>query len=245
VFAEVRRIGCPTVSASRPRDLRSTSELFLAARVGVISDHSLLGFAVVQLEFGIAAESAGHCPFRPPDDMLPSVHFRFGVSTVALGIEAPALILPCRLRGFSPPCRFTPLLVFVAKNRWSCRFVAPCSHLRVRCVSGQTVLIHRSVSGTLRLPRIAVHTPRRIPLFDSRSVSPPPLPPCCFDSFEALLHRRVRNMCSAFTDQMPYPPWALFPSKVLQRTVTSKCAVRRRLTRCPEPVASTSAGERW
>jgi len=44
------------------------------------------------------------------------------------------------------------------------------------------------------LPRDANHTLRRIPLPNSRTVSPQPLPACRFNDFQALLRRKVRDV---------------------------------------------------
>lgn len=77
-----------------------------------------------------------------------------------------------RPRGFSPPRRFAP--------RASCEFVAPHCQLEVRCVSCPVVHMHTAEAALCgtgpSLPRSAFHTPRRIPLICSRTVSPRPLP---------------------------------------------------------------------
>jgi hypothetical protein len=101
--------------------------------------------------------------------------------------------------------------------------------------------------GQKGLPRDDVHTPRRIPLDDSRTTSPWPLPPCrslrpasalrpaplpepifalrraSSVDFEALLRHRVRNAHPAVASrEAPCPSWASFPFKVLPGDETSQ-----------------------
>jgi hypothetical protein len=79
-----------------------------------------------------------------------------------------------RPRGFAPPRRFTP--------QTSREFVAPHSQPEVRLVSSRTrpppLTEVTDLAQTRRFPAAQLHTPRRIPLASSRTVSPRPLPSC-------------------------------------------------------------------
>jgi hypothetical protein len=108
----------------------------------------LMRFAVVDADTDIAAESRSTA-ISPPDDVLPSVHSPCDIAASSSGIKAPTLTLPCRLRGFAPPCRFTPLTIGVTTDPWSCRLVASCCHLRVRRVSTVTMVVDAETSNTL------------------------------------------------------------------------------------------------
>jgi hypothetical protein len=83
-------------------------------------------------------------------------------------------------RGFSPPRRFP--------SRASREFIAPHSQPKVHCVSS---VIHPHLLPKplmwreSQIPRNAFHTPRRIPLVCSRTVSPRPLPSCRYRSLTA------------------------------------------------------------
>jgi hypothetical protein len=97
-----------------------------------------------------------------------------------------------RPRGFAPPRRFSP--------REGRGLVAS------RCRSwGSSRLSRRTAQQAARptRPRDAVHTPRRIPLASSRTVSPRPLPPC-----GSVVARARSRLQAAGRDRATPPGWA-------------------------------------
>jgi len=77
----------------------------------------------------------------------------------------------------------------------------------------------RTSFGAIRdFSRDADHTLRRKFLSESRTVSPRPLPACCFDNFQVLLLQPVCVETTSLPTLIdPFLPWALFPFKVLFR----------------------------
>jgi hypothetical protein len=104
-----------------------------------------------------------------------------------------------RPRSFSLPRRFPP--------RASREFIAPHSQPKVHCVSS-VILPHLlpkpPVWSESQIPRNAFHTPRRIPLVCSRTVSPRPLPSCRYRSLTAPKSRL--GFSSLFLARYTLPP---------------------------------------
>jgi len=146
---------------------------------------------------------------------------------------------------------FSPwLLTTVQGDEGLADLLHSAANRRVRCVSfassGGVSPRSLTIAGVVpccslewRLPRIEVHTPRRIPLTRSRGASPRSLPPRTLRA-PSILDRPVSSVSSAdvvvvskgrgpsrlcsvsesvpastlFRCSLAYPPWALFPSEV-------------------------------
>jgi len=103
-----------------------------------------------------------------------------GDVAIAFGSLTSNQAVSFRPRGFSPPRRLTPCSepqaycnLMPARIRHVSRTPHPS------CPPG-TEAPYQTVRTTLFVPRNAVHTPRRIPLANSRTTSLRPLPSCCF-----------------------------------------------------------------
>jgi len=123
---------------------------------------------------------------------------------------------------------------------------------RVSCFRASGPTCTRQAGPECRgIPHDAIHTPRRIPPYRSRSTSLWPLPPCrCFPSSRPLLPvplpvpglealpsghstSRLSSAVGSVTPPPPLPvarrpilPWALFPFEVLLRIVGSRPSIR-------------------
>jgi hypothetical protein len=99
-----------------------------------------------------------------------------------VSLRQPTTTVDCtfRPRRFSLPRRFP--------SRASREFIAPHSQPKVHCVSSAIhphLLPKPLMWRESQIPRNAFHTPRRIPLVCSRTVSPRPLPSCRYRSLTA------------------------------------------------------------
>jgi len=112
-----------------------------------------------------------------------------------------------------PPSWFrTTSTVAPCSNRK--RIAACCQSWGSPCFARSTGASAFAVSSEHRVPHDAVRTLRRIPLADSRTASPRPLPSCRLHRLQGVAPSRVRNLAGPLpVTRCPILPWALFPSK--------------------------------
>jgi hypothetical protein len=169
-----------------PAHFISPSEL-CTHRPGRAPD-TLAGSSETTSSRGIRRGSCRPCdrrlPLTPPSTCSRASTPAAGIAAFRFGSEVPTSEIAFRPRGFSPPRRLSPLggrgLVSSLCRPWgSLRFA------RSGCPKAGR-----------RGSRSVESYPSKIDLFRSRTVSPPPLPPCRFDGSEALLREERPNRSS-------------------------------------------------